>query len=103
MCFLSLGGKGQRIFRPEFSCDTEEEYCIRHVRGAAAWGPDEAVLVALNMSGEKQTVNLDLKAQGLVGRKFRTLLDTGFIAGKSAEAHSFSLEPFGVYIAESSK
>jgi len=64
---------------------------------------DEAVLVALNMSGEKQTVNLDLKAQGLVGRKFRTLLDTGFIAGKSAEAHSFSLEPFGVYIAESSK
>jgi glycosidase len=56
---------------------------------------DHGVVVALNMSGSPQKVNLELKGKGFAGVK--ALLVTGKSSAKGSEV---SLEPFGVFIGE---
>ncbi len=60
---------------------------------------DRAVLVALNMSGTPQKVQLDLAPQGVSTKSVQTLLTTS--SDKTARTlPALSLEPFGVYIGE---
>jgi len=56
----------------------------------------QTVLVALNFSGEKQTMHVDLSPQEFTGAKLVTLLNSG---ASSAAANEISLEPYGAYIA----
>jgi alpha-glucosidase len=56
------------------------------------------VVVALNMSGKPQTVNLGLKQNGFASAK--TLVATG---KSSAQGDKLSLEPYGVFIGELTK
>ena len=65
------------------------------------WYNNEAVLVALNMSGMQQTVKFDLAPQGFAKAKAKTLLTTMKPAPSGIE--QISLEPFGVYIAKLTK
>jgi alpha-glucosidase len=62
---------------------------------------NEAVLVALNMSGEQQTVKFDLTAQGFTASKAATLVTT--LSPEPASANEVILPPFGVYIAKVKK
>jgi hypothetical protein len=58
-----------------------------------------AVLVALNMSPQLQTVSFDLKIQGYgAGAKLRPLLVSN--AAKQQKLSSVTLQPYGVVIAE---
>ncbi len=60
---------------------------------------DRAVLVALNMSGTRQKVQLDLAPQGVSAKSVQTLLTTS--SDKTARTlPALTLEPFGVYIGE---
>ena len=59
---------------------------------------DKTVLVALNMSQNKQTASFDLAAQGFSIAKPKILLTTN--ASRGADLSHVSLEPFEVYIAE---
>ena len=58
----------------------------------------EAVVVALNMSGTPQKLNLDLKRNGFTAAK--SLLATRKSGAKGSEV---SLEPYGVFIGELTK
>ncbi len=60
----------------------------------------KAVLVALNMSAQPQTVSFNLAAQGL-GASARPLITTG--KNNEGPLKSVALEPYGVYIAEVEK
>lgn len=58
-----------------------------------------AVLVALNMSPEPQTVSFDLSAQGYSAKaKLRGLLISN--APKEQKLNSLTLQPYGVYVGE---
>jgi len=59
---------------------------------------DQMVVVALNMSGTPQAVNLGLKQNGFASAK--TLVATG---KSSAQGDKLSLEPYGVFIGELTK
>jgi alpha-glucosidase len=59
---------------------------------------DDGVVVALNMTGTPQKVNLELKAKGFAGAK--SLVATGKASVKGSEV---SLEPYGVFIGELTK
>ena len=64
---------------------------------------NEAVLVVLNMSGEKQDVSFDLAAQGFTTKSSHTLLNTsGKNSGEGSLSH-VSLEPFAAYVGSVSK
>ena len=56
---------------------------------------DEAVLVALNMSGSAQKVHFDLASQGF-SAPAATLMSTS--AANRSVGGEFTLEPFGVYV-----
>jgi hypothetical protein len=56
------------------------------------------VVVALNMSGTPQKLNLELKRNGFTAAK--SLLATGKSAANGSEV---SLEPYGVFIGELTK
>jgi alpha-glucosidase len=57
---------------------------------------DQAVVVALNMSGEKQTVRLDLGPQGFAAASLITLLASSSTPSKVA--NEITLGPFDTYI-----
>ena len=59
---------------------------------------DQGVVVALNMSGTEQKVNLDLKQNGFASAA--SLLTTG---KSSAQGDAVSLEPYGVFIGQLTK
>ena len=63
----------------------------------------EAVLVALNMSGNVQQVSFDLAQQGFPSAKGKTLLTTLSVPPKPGVPGQISLEPFSVYVARVSK
>jgi alpha-glucosidase len=63
---------------------------------------NEAVLVALNMSGSTQTVNFDLAQPGFSRARVKVLLTT-LPLPPNARLEKASLEPFSVYIARLSK
>ena len=59
---------------------------------------DQAVLVVLNMSGQKHKAAFDLTSQGFTGTKVSTMLTTVKTSPKEVSVLSITLEPFGVYI-----
>ena len=59
---------------------------------------DQAVLVVLNMSGQKHKAAFDLASQGFTGTKVSTMLTTVKTSPKEVSVSSITLEPFGVYI-----
>ena len=59
---------------------------------------DRAVLVALNMSPETQTMDFDPTAQGFVTKTTRTLLATDPQTSDKASLSRLPLGPFSVYI-----
>src|SRR5438094_6720630 len=61
--------------------------------------PGRAVLVALNMSGEKQSPSFDLSAQGLHAKTAATLLSSSSSQGQQ-NLNKVTLEPFGVFVGE---
>jgi alpha-glucosidase len=64
---------------------------------------DQAVLVVLNMSGQKQDVSFDLTSQGFTGKSAHTLFNSvGKGSDDSAMSH-MSLEPFSAYVGSLSK
>jgi alpha-glucosidase len=64
---------------------------------------DEAVLVALNMSGSEQKVSFDLAGQGFGSAKPGTLISTMSSRPQDVQLSQITLEPFGVYIAKLAK
>ncbi|HYY69382.1 MAG TPA: alpha-glucosidase [Terriglobales bacterium] len=56
---------------------------------------NQAVLVALNMSGQEQKIQLDLHGQDLAGAAFEPQMST---ASAQLNAGRLTLKPFGVYI-----
>ena len=64
--------------------------------------PGRAVLVALNMSGEKQSPSFDLSAQGLHAKTAATLLSSSSAQGQQ-NLSKVTLEPFGVFVGEVGK
>jgi alpha-glucosidase len=64
---------------------------------------DEAVLVALNMSGSEQKVSFDLTGQGFGSAKPGTLISTMSSRPQDVPLSQITLEPFGVYIARLAK
>jgi hypothetical protein len=63
---------------------------------------NEAVLVVLNMSAEKQRIGFDLEVQGFPAAKVTTLLTTQ----DASTVHGIDridLDPFAVYIARLSR
>jgi Maltogenic Amylase, C-terminal domain len=63
----------------------------------------EAVLAALNMSGNRQKVSFDVKPQGFSGSTATTLVTTLKTHPAQLSLSSISLEPFSVYIGKISK
>jgi hypothetical protein len=59
----------------------------------------EAVLVALNMSGARQTIRIDLAAHGLPSAGWATLLATSPAPRSPSNPEELTLQPFSVYIA----
>jgi alpha-glucosidase len=66
-------------------------------------GKHTSVLVALNMSAEKQQVNFDLSAEGISPGPVHTLLSTAGKQPVQADWRQMSLEPFEAYVGELSK
>jgi alpha-glucosidase len=64
---------------------------------------DEAVLVVLNMSAERQKASFDLAPQGFSSTEAKTLLTTMSSIKGDAELSSMTLAPFSVYIGEIKK
>ncbi|MBV9623217.1 MAG: alpha-glucosidase [Acidobacteria bacterium] len=64
---------------------------------------DEAVLVVLNMSAERQTTTLNLTSQGFAGAQATTLLTTLATHPERLSLSSVSVDPFAVYIGKISK
>jgi alpha-glucosidase len=62
---------------------------------------NEAVLVALNMSGSEQQANFDLTTQGFARARVKILLTT--MAAPPRKIATISLEPYSVYIARLSR
>ena len=63
----------------------------------------EAVLVALNMSGNEQKVSFDLTGQGFGSAKPATLISSLRSRIPEVQLSQITLEPFGVYIAKLAK
>ena len=62
---------------------------------------DDAVIVALNMSGKEQTVKFDLKAEGIAtGTAKPLMLAPNAEAPREIPLNAVVLPPFGVFIAE---
>jgi alpha-glucosidase len=59
-----------------------------------------SVLVALNMSGQKQTIKFDLSGQGIHATKGRMLLSTPVATNGEVVFDNVTVPPFGVVIAE---
>jgi alpha-glucosidase len=66
-------------------------------------GKQTSVLVALNMSAEKQQVNFDLSAEGISPGPVHTLLSTAGKQPVQPDWRQMSLEPFEAYVGELSK
>jgi alpha-glucosidase len=64
---------------------------------------NEAVVVALNMSGNEQKVGFDLSSQGFGSAKPGTLISTMSSRRQDVQLSQITLEPFGVYIAKLAK
>ncbi|GAC1428339.1 MAG: alpha-amylase family glycosyl hydrolase [Terriglobales bacterium] len=64
---------------------------------------NEAVLVVLNMSGEKQDVSFDLASQGFTTKSAHTLLNTSGKDSRESSLSHMSLEPFAAYVGSLSK
>jgi alpha-glucosidase len=64
---------------------------------------NEAVFVAINMSGSEQKVSFDLKPQGFGATKAATLVTTEKQPPKELNLTDLTLKPFGVYIASVAK
>lgn len=60
---------------------------------------NDAVLVVINMSSARQTVNFDLSKQRLSAKSAKTLLTTQSSLQNISSVAQLSLEPFAVYIA----
>jgi alpha-glucosidase len=59
----------------------------------------EAIVVALNMSAQQQTISLELAACGLAGSRLTTLLASPApIAGGAAD-RAITLAPFAAWVA----
>ena len=58
----------------------------------------KAVVVALNMSGEAQTVSLDLGAAGVKGTHARTVVSDGMVGGSVVDLKSVTLPAFGSWV-----
>jgi alpha-glucosidase len=63
-------------------------------------GKGGSVLVALNMSGRKQTVKFDLSGQGIRASAGRMLLSAPAAASENVTLGGVTVPPFGVVIAE---
>ena len=59
---------------------------------------DQAVLVAINMSGSEQKIGFDLTPQGFASEKGTTLLTTESQPAQEVNASAMTLKPFAVYI-----
>lgn len=64
---------------------------------------NQAVLMALNMSGSTQEINLNLAAQGFPSPKPKTLLTTLSSSPKPRALHKLTLDPFSIYIGQITK
>ncbi len=64
---------------------------------------DQAVLVVLNMSGQKQDVSFDLTSQGFTGKSAHTLFNTAGKGSDDSALSHMSLEPFSAYVGSLSK
>jgi alpha-glucosidase len=64
---------------------------------------NQAVLVALNMSGSTQEIHLDLAAQGFPSPRPKTLLTTLSSSPKPGALRKLTLDPFSVYIGQITK
>ncbi|MBV9340769.1 MAG: alpha-glucosidase C-terminal domain-containing protein, partial [Acidobacteria bacterium] len=64
---------------------------------------DEAVVVVLNMSADRQTTTLNLTSQGFAGAQATTLLTTLATHPERLSLSSVSVDPFAVYIGKISK
>jgi alpha-glucosidase len=58
----------------------------------------KAVVVVLNMSGEAQTVALDLAGAGLKGTRARTVLSDGGAGGSVVELKRVEVPAFGAWV-----
>ena len=61
---------------------------------------NEAFLVVLNVSNEKQTAEFDFAPQGFAAGKTKPALASG---ASAADGHTVTLEPFGFYIEKLTK
>ncbi|MDP9159851.1 MAG: alpha-glucosidase [Acidobacteriota bacterium] len=64
---------------------------------------DQAVLVVLNMSGQKQDVSFDLTSQGFTGKSAHTLFNSAVKGSDDSALSHMSLEPFSAYVGALSK
>jgi hypothetical protein len=60
---------------------------------------NDAVLVAINMSADPQTLKFNLSKQRLSAKSAKTLLTTQSSLQNNSSVAQLSLEPFAVYIA----
>lgn len=75
--------------------DVDNPSVISYVRKAEG---SPAVLVSVNMTGEPQTLKLDLSSAGVTGTAVKTLL-TSDAALKSAKSTAVTLPPFAAWVA----
>jgi len=64
---------------------------------------DQAVLVAINMSGSEQKVSFDLQPQGFASAKATTLVSTDSSQPQDVTVSQMTLKPFQVYVGAVSK
>ena len=64
---------------------------------------DQAVLVVLNMSGQKQDASFDLTSQGFTGKSAHTLFNSAGKGSDDSALSHMSLEPFSAYVGSLSK
>jgi len=78
----------------EVMLDTANAQVLSFVRTAPEGA--KAVVVALNMSGETQTVSIDLAAAGVTGMRARTLVGDGIAA--DVDVKRVTLRAFGAWV-----
>ncbi len=81
----------------EVMLDTANANVLTYVRTAPEGA--KAVVVALNMSGEAQTIAIDLGAAGLKSMDARTIVSDGVVSGSVVDLKRVTLPAFGSWVA----
>ena len=83
------------LFGDYVGLNPDDEHVFSFLRRLPSGTPGRSLVVALNMSGSRQTVHLDLPGDKVAGKSATVLESNYSVAGTSANLDKLELPPYG--------